>query len=168
MRLPSGMQPVVQVAPVAYVQLAITAAATAALAYDDGVALALVRAGAVCLALGATVVVHEAGHVLAARFQRLAVYAVVLRGLLDGGTRRQVSRSWRANAVVSLAGPAASAALGAVGVVVALTTSDFYWLGRALALANLFVVLSTLTAGPRSDGVRAWRAWRGSRSSART
>jgi hypothetical protein len=122
---------------------------------------AAAQAGVVCLVLAVTFAMHEGGHILAARLHHLVVHAVVVRGLLEGATQRQVSPSWRVNAIISLAGPLASMALGGLGMAVALTTPDPYWAGRALAVVNLFVVLSTLTSGSRSDGVRAWRAWRG-------
>ncbi|SDS10340.1 M50 family metallopeptidase [Jiangella sp. DSM 45060] len=150
----------VEVRRAVYLQLAAVVAVAALLARDDGVATALARGAAAGVVALVTCVAHEAGHALAARARGLRVHTVVLRGLLDAGTVRSVSPGRRTEALVCLAGPAASVLLALAGLAVVAGTPDHWRLGRLLLVLNAFVALAALTAGPRSDGARALRAWR--------
>lgn len=147
----------------AWLQLAAVVAVVALLTRDEGVAGALARAAAAGAVAALTCAVHEAGHALAARAAELTVRTVAIRGLLDGGTVRTVSGDRRTEALVCLAGPAASALLALAGLALVLVTADGWHVGRVLVVLNGFVALAALTAGPASDGARALRAWRGRR-----
>lgn len=146
-----------------FIQLAVLAVVTAVVVRQSGHGSAALQALVVCVVVLVTFAVHEAGHVLAARRLGLAVHAVVVRGVLDGATQRLPSPDPRVSALVSLSGPLASAGLAALGLAAALLTPDPLAAGRLTVATNSFVLLSTLTAGPRSDGVRALRAWRQAR-----
>ncbi|WP_116947184.1 M50 family metallopeptidase [Jiangella endophytica] len=157
-------RPRVELRRAAYLQLAAVVAVAALLARDDGAWTAPARGAAAGAVAVLTCAVHEAGHALAARARGLRVHTIVVRGLLDAGTVRAVSGDRRTEALVCLAGPAASALLALAGLAVVAGTSDGWYLGRVLLVLNAFVTLSALTAGPRSDGARALRAWRDRRA----
>lgn len=106
----------------------------------------------ITLALLASVVVHEAGHALAAIALRLPCHAVASRtprlrvGIVFGDS----SLTRRQEIVVALAGPAANVVFGAIS----------YWLGvPELVLANI-VGVANLLPFPRSDGalILGWRS----------
>jgi Zn-dependent protease len=114
----------------------------------------------------ASVLLHELGHALAARRCGIGVRAITLE-LLGGYTELdRDAPTPRADLLVSLAGPAVSAVLGALAATAAAVLPDrtaAAHLTFQLALANLIVAGLNVLPGLPLDGGRALRAilWAG-------
>lgn len=130
---------------------------------------------AVALAFFATVVVHELAHAAAARRYGIMTHRIVLWLLGASGQSRPPPPHPRADAVIAVAGPAASVAMGSTCWAVALAVEPLLapaaiaallWLG----LANLAFAVFTLLPGAPLDGGRLVRAavwrWTGDRDHA--
>lgn len=163
---PRGGLPRVHVGRAVYVQLAGLVLVLVLIGIGTGrpVAVALGHGALAALLALLTLAWHEAGHALTARRAGLRVHAFKVRGLMDGATVRDVAPRPGIDLAVILAGPAASAVLCLVGIVVARATDDPLALARLLAALNLLALVASLTAGARSDGARAWRAFRAHRA----
>jgi Zn-dependent protease len=131
--------------------------------------------GAVCaLVLFASVVAHELAHALAAR--RFGVRTSAITLFLFGGvaTLEEEPSSPKADALIALAGPALSAALALVALVLLFAVDRFVpgrfgtalgYLGTYVMLANaVLAVFNVIPAYPMDGGrvLRAflWRRWR--------
>ena len=120
----------------------------------------LVGFGFVCCLL-VSVLLHELGHALIARWYRIGVRGITVEMLggyteMDGDVPRP-----RVELAVSLAGPAVSLTLGlaATGAAVVLSTGTVAWLiAFQVAAANLIVALFNVLPGLPLDGGRALRA----------
>ncbi|RKN36163.1 site-2 protease family protein [Micromonospora musae] len=108
-----------------------------------------------------SVLLHELGHALTARRYGIGVRGITLE-LLGGYTEMdRDAPSPRVDLLVSLAGPAVSAALGAVAVVVTLALPDHTvanQLAFQLAVSNVIVAVFNALPGLPLDGGRALRA----------
>jgi Zn-dependent protease len=113
----------------------------------------------VCL-LG-SVLLHELGHALTARRHGIGVRGITLE-LLGGWTEMdRDAPTPRVDALVSLAGPAVSLAVGAVATGAAYLLPDRTVLGQIafqLAAANILVAIFNVLPGLPLDGGRALRA----------
>ncbi|OQO93877.1 peptidase [Saccharomonospora piscinae] len=118
---------------------------------------------AVALAFLACVVVHEVAHVLAARRHGVGTERITLWLLGGVAERDSEAPGPRADAVIAVAGPAASVLTGAVFWAVALVAqpmlapvplASLLWLGTA----NLLLALVALLPGSPLDGGRLVRA----------
>ncbi|MBQ1023366.1 M50 family metallopeptidase [Micromonospora sp. C95] len=120
----------------------------------------LVGAGFVLALLG-SVLAHELGHALTARRFGIGVRGITLE-LLGGYTEMdRDAPSPRVDLLVSLAGPAVSAVLGAVAVAATLALPDRTvtdQLAFQLAASNVIVALFNILPGLPLDGGRALRA----------
>nr|WP_157745150.1 site-2 protease family protein [Micromonospora coxensis] len=120
----------------------------------------LIGLGFVVSLLG-SVLLHELGHALTARRHGIGVRGITLE-LLGGYTEMDSDApSPRVELLVSLAGPAVSAVLGAVGVglTLALPAGTLaHQLALQLALSNVVVAIFNLLPGLPLDGGRALRA----------
>ncbi|PZW00209.1 Zn-dependent protease (includes SpoIVFB) [Micromonospora phaseoli] len=120
----------------------------------------LVGAGFVVALLG-SVLAHELGHALTARHFGIGVRGITLE-LLGGYTEMdRDAPSPRVDLLVSLAGPAVSAVLGAVAVAATLALPDRTvadQLAFQLAASNVIVALFNILPGLPLDGGRALRA----------
>lgn len=131
--------------------------------------------GAVCaLVLFASVVAHELAHALVAR--RFGVRTSAITLFLFGGvaTLEEEPSSPKADALIALAGPALSAALALVALVLLFAVDRFVagrfgtalgYLGTYVMLANaVLAVFNVVPAYPMDGGrvLRAflWRRWR--------
>jgi len=118
---------------------------------------------AVCL-LG-SVLLHELGHAFTARRLGIGVRGITLE-IFGGYTEMERDApTWRAELLVSLAGPAVSLGLGlasAAGALVLPGGNAVHEVVLLLALANLIVAAFNLLPGLPLDGGRALRAavWR--------
>ncbi|RZS91371.1 hypothetical protein EV189_0612 [Motilibacter rhizosphaerae] len=101
--------------------------------------------------------VHEGAHALAARLHGIRVHGLVVRGLVSAAVRRSPAHDARGHALTCLAGPAASGALLAVAVPLALTARGAVWgtYGQVLALADAVAVLGSVLPLPGTDAARA-------------
>ncbi len=122
----------------------------------------LVGAGFVLALLG-SVLAHELGHALTARRFGIGVRGITLE-LLGGYTEMdRDAPSPRVDLLVSLAGPAVSAVLGAAAVAATLALPDRTvadQLAFQLAASNVIVALFNILPGLPLDGGRALRAAR--------
>ncbi|MEV4482802.1 site-2 protease family protein [Micromonospora coxensis] len=120
----------------------------------------LIGLGFVVSLLG-SVLLHELGHALTARRHGIGVRGITLE-LLGGYTEMDSDAPTpRVELLVSLAGPAVSAVLGAVGVglTLALPTGTLaHQLALQLALSNVVVAIFNMLPGLPLDGGRALRA----------
>ncbi|WBB82312.1 site-2 protease family protein [Micromonospora sp. WMMD882] len=120
----------------------------------------LVGLGFVVSLLG-SVLLHELGHALTARRYRIGVRGITLE-LLGGYTElERDAPTPRADLVISLAGPAVSAALGAAAVAATLALPDRtlpHQLAFQLAVSNVVVAVFNVLPGLPLDGGRALRA----------
>ncbi|MCZ7422815.1 MULTISPECIES: M50 family metallopeptidase [unclassified Micromonospora] len=120
----------------------------------------LVGAGFVVALLG-SVLAHELGHALTARRFGIGVRGITLE-LLGGYTEMdRDAPSPRVDLLVSLAGPAVSAVLGAAAVAATLALPDRTvadQLAFQLAASNVIVALFNILPGLPLDGGRALRA----------
>ncbi|MFY1576835.1 site-2 protease family protein [Verrucosispora sp. WMMD703] len=120
----------------------------------------LVGAGFVIALLG-SVLAHELGHALTARRFGIGVRGITLE-LLGGYTEMdRDAPSPRVDLLVSLAGPAVSAVLGAAAVAATLALPDRTvadQLAFQLAASNVIVALFNILPGLPLDGGRALRA----------
>ncbi|SCG50753.1 Zn-dependent protease (includes SpoIVFB) [Micromonospora halophytica] len=120
----------------------------------------LIGLGFVVSLLG-SVLLHELGHALTARRHGIGVRGITLE-LLGGYTEMDSDApNPRVELLVSLAGPAVSAVLGAVGVglTLALPTGTLaHQLALQLALSNVVVAIFNMLPGLPLDGGRALRA----------
>ncbi|MFF5218731.1 M50 family metallopeptidase [Micromonospora sp. NPDC000442] len=120
----------------------------------------LVGAGFVLALLG-SVLAHELGHALTARRFGIGVRGITLE-LLGGYTEMdRDAPSPRVDLMVSLAGPAVSAVLGAVAVAATVALPDRTvadQLAFQLAASNVIVALFNILPGLPLDGGRALRA----------
>ncbi|WBB53352.1 M50 family metallopeptidase [Verrucosispora sp. WMMD573] len=120
----------------------------------------LVGAGFVLALLG-SVLAHELGHALTARRFGIGVRGITLE-LLGGYTEMdRDAPSPRVDLLVSLAGPAVSAVLGAAAVAATLALPDRTvadQLAFQLAASNVIVALFNILPGLPLDGGRALRA----------
>jgi Zn-dependent protease len=108
-----------------------------------------------------SVLLHELGHALVARRFGIGVRSITLE-MLGGFTEMETdSPSPKADLLVSLAGPAVSAVLGAIalGVRYALPAGTLWHeLAWLVALSNLIVAAFNILPGLPLDGGRALRA----------
>jgi len=112
----------------------------------------------VCLLI--SVLLHELGHAIVARRQGIGVKAITLE-LLGGYTEMAGdSPSPRADALVSLVGPAVSAVLGLIGLGLERIFPDgvAHQLAFQIAWSNLIVAAFNVLPGLPLDGGRALRA----------
>lgn len=113
------------------------------------------------LTLLLSVLLHEMGHAVAARYLGIKVRSITLDGL-GGFTETEREAPTPATAtLVALAGPAVSAALGVVGVIglAVLPGQTIGWtVALHIAIANLLVTLYNLLPGLPLDGGRAFHA----------
>lgn len=120
----------------------------------------LIGLGFVVSLLG-SVLLHELGHALTARRYGIGVRGITLE-LLGGYTEMdRDAPTPRVDLLVSLAGPAVSAVLGAVAVAVTLALPDrtvANQLAFQLAVSNVIVALFNILPGLPLDGGRALRA----------
>lgn len=120
----------------------------------------LVALGFVISLLG-SVLLHELGHALTARRHGIGVRGITLE-LLGGYTEMdRDAPSPRVDLLVSLAGPAVSAVLGAVGVAATLALPDrtlAHQFAFQLAASNVVVAVFNSLPGLPLDGGRALRA----------
>ena len=120
----------------------------------------LIGAGFVVSLLG-SVLLHELGHALTARRYGIGVRGITLE-LLGGYTEMdRDAPSPRVDLLVSLAGPAVSAVLGAVAVAATLALPDgtlVDQLAFQLAVSNVVVAIFNSLPGLPLDGGRALRA----------
>ncbi|WP_229405322.1 M50 family metallopeptidase [Micromonospora sp. NBRC 110038] len=120
----------------------------------------LIGVGFVVSLLG-SVLLHELGHALTARRYGIGVRGITLE-LLGGYTEMdRDAPSPRVDLLVSLAGPAVSAVLGAAAVAATLALPDgtlTNQLAFQLAVSNVIVALFNLLPGLPLDGGRALRA----------
>nr|WP_223884287.1 site-2 protease family protein [Micromonospora craniellae] len=120
----------------------------------------LVGAGFVVSLLG-SVLLHELGHALTARRFGIGVRGITLE-LLGGYTEMdRDAPSPRVDLLVSLAGPAVSAVLGAIAVAATLALPDRTvadQLAFQLAASNIIVAVFNILPGLPLDGGRALRA----------
>ncbi|MCI4067005.1 M50 family metallopeptidase [Micromonospora sp. R77] len=120
----------------------------------------LVGLGFVVSLLG-SVLLHELGHALTARRYGIGVRGITLE-LLGGYTEMdRDAPSPKVDLLVSLAGPAVSAVLGAVGVAATLALPDgtlVHQLAFQLAASNVVVAVFNSLPGLPLDGGRALRA----------
>ncbi|WP_435828215.1 site-2 protease family protein [Micromonospora purpureochromogenes] len=120
----------------------------------------LIGLGFVVSLLG-SVLLHELGHALTARRYGIGVRGITLE-LLGGYTEMESDAPTpRVDLLVSLAGPAVSAVLGAiaVGVTMALPPHTLaHQLALQVALSNVIVALFNILPGLPLDGGRALRA----------
>ncbi|MEV5763919.1 M50 family metallopeptidase [Micromonospora sp. NPDC052213] len=120
----------------------------------------LIGFGFVVSLLG-SVLLHELGHALTARRYGIGVRGITLE-LLGGYTEMdRDAPSPRIDLLVSLAGPAVSAVLGAVAVAATLALPDrtlANQLAFQLAVSNVIVALFNILPGLPLDGGRALRA----------
>ncbi|MFI7650115.1 M50 family metallopeptidase [Micromonospora sp. NPDC049460] len=120
----------------------------------------LIGFGFVVSLLG-SVLLHELGHALTARRYGIGVRGITLE-LLGGYTEMdRDAPSPRVDLLVSLAGPAVSAVLGAVAVAATLALPDrtlANQLAFQLAVSNVIVALFNILPGLPLDGGRALRA----------
>ncbi|MDM4718919.1 site-2 protease family protein [Micromonospora sp. WMMA1363] len=120
----------------------------------------LVGFGFVVSLLG-SVLLHELGHALTARRYGIGVRGITLE-LLGGYTEMERDApSPRVDLLVSLAGPAVSAVLGAVAVAATLALPDgtlVNQLAFQLAVSNVIVAVFNILPGLPLDGGRALRA----------
>ncbi|SCL35994.1 Zn-dependent protease (includes SpoIVFB) [Micromonospora nigra] len=120
----------------------------------------LIGAGFVVSLLG-SVLAHELGHALTARRFGIGVRGITLE-LLGGYTEMdRDAPSPRVDLLVSLAGPAVSAVLGAAAVAATLALPDrtvANQLAFQLAVSNVVVAVFNLLPGLPLDGGRALRA----------
>ncbi|WP_207916553.1 site-2 protease family protein [Micromonospora sp. KC723] len=108
-----------------------------------------------------SVLLHELGHALTARRYGIGVRGITLE-LLGGYTEMESDApSPRIDLLVSLAGPAVSAVLGALGVGLTLALPDrtlAHQLALQVALSNAVVAIFNILPGLPLDGGRALRA----------
>ncbi|WP_423791090.1 site-2 protease family protein [Micromonospora cathayae] len=108
-----------------------------------------------------SVLLHELGHALTARRYGIGVRGITLE-LLGGYTEMERDAPTpRADLVISLAGPAVSAVLGAAAVAATLALPDrtlLHQLAFQLAVSNVIVAVFNLLPGLPLDGGRALRA----------
>lgn len=139
---------------------------------EDSWPVAILFAAGLALLWGLSVLLHELGHVVAARMMKSRVYRVEI-GFLGGVTttstkdERPGEEFW-----VSIAGPAVSLALAAPGVIAALAGSTLAFglhdslgvLAGTFTLSNLAVAIFNMLPGLPLDGGRVLVAvlWRGS------
>ncbi|WTY80248.1 M50 family metallopeptidase [Micromonospora sp. NBC_01405] len=120
----------------------------------------LIGFGFVVSLLG-SVLLHELGHALTARHYGIGVRGITLE-LLGGYTEMdRDAPSPRVDLLVSLAGPAVSAVLGAAAVAATLALPDgtlANQLAFQLAVSNVIVAVFNLLPGLPLDGGRALRA----------
>ncbi|MGK5740708.1 M50 family metallopeptidase [Micromonospora sp. URMC 103] len=120
----------------------------------------LIGVGFVLSLLG-SVLLHELGHALTARRYGIGVRGITLE-LLGGYTEMdRDAPSPRVDLVVSLAGPAVSAVLGALAVAATLALPDrtvVNQLAFQLAVSNVIVAVFNILPGLPLDGGRALRA----------
>ncbi|MEV4659430.1 M50 family metallopeptidase [Micromonospora sp. NPDC049301] len=120
----------------------------------------LIGFGFVVSLLG-SVLLHELGHALTARRYGIGVRGITLE-LLGGYTEMdRDAPSPRVDLLVSLAGPAVSAVLGAVAVAATLALPSgtvAHQLAFQLAVSNVIVALFNILPGLPLDGGRALRA----------
>ncbi|MFI6263623.1 M50 family metallopeptidase [Micromonospora sp. NPDC051006] len=120
----------------------------------------LIGIGFVVSLLG-SVLLHELGHALTARRYGIGVRGITLE-LLGGYTEMdRDAPSPRVDLLVSLAGPAVSAVLGAVAVAATLALPDrtvANQLAFQLAVSNVIVAIFNVLPGLPLDGGRALRA----------
>ncbi|MFG3702144.1 M50 family metallopeptidase [Micromonospora sp. NPDC047620] len=120
----------------------------------------LIGFGFVVSLLG-SVLLHELGHALTARRYGIGVRGITLE-LLGGYTEMdRDAPSPRVDLLVSLAGPAVSAVLGAVAVAATLALPDrtlANQLAFQLAVSNVIVAVFNILPGLPLDGGRALRA----------
>jgi len=105
---------------------------------------------------------HEAGHAITARALGLTVFAVEIRGFAEAVVRRGRARDPGTDVAICLAGPAVNAGLAALGAAGLLLPLGFA-AGRAataLLACNMLALAGAAPIAARSDGRRAWRAWR--------
>lgn len=117
--------------------------------------------GLFALTLLLSVLFHEAGHAIAARYLGIRVRSITLDGL--GGfteTEREAPTPGTA-ALIALAGPAVSAVLGIIGLLGLgiLPGQTILWtVAFQIAIANILVTLYNLLPGLPLDGGRAFHA----------
>ncbi|MFJ6197471.1 M50 family metallopeptidase [Micromonospora sp. NPDC092111] len=120
----------------------------------------LIGLGFVVSLLG-SVLLHELGHALTARRYGIGVRGITLE-LLGGYTEMdRDAPTPRVDLLVSLAGPAVSAVLGALAVTVTLALPEHtlaHQLALQLALSNVIVAVFNVLPGLPLDGGRALRA----------
>ncbi|WP_433394134.1 site-2 protease family protein [Micromonospora sp. KLBMP9576] len=120
----------------------------------------LIGFGFVVSLLG-SVLLHELGHALTARRHGIGVRGITLE-LLGGYTEMdRDAPTPRVDLLVSLAGPAVSAVLGAIAVAATLALPDgtlAHQLAFQLAVSNVIVALFNMLPGLPLDGGRALRA----------
>ncbi|MEV0808730.1 site-2 protease family protein [Micromonospora sp. NPDC050200] len=120
----------------------------------------LIGLGFVVSLLG-SVLLHELGHALTARRHGIGVRGITLE-LLGGYTEMDSDAPTpRVDLLVSLAGPAVSAVLGALAVGLTLALPEHtlaHQLALQLALSNVIVALFNILPGLPLDGGRALRA----------
>jgi Zn-dependent protease len=108
-----------------------------------------------------SVLLHEMGHAVTARWFGIGVRGITLE-LVGGYTEmEQESPTPKVEAIVSLTGPAVSFALGlgAAGLTALLPRGDLLWqLAFQMALGNLAVAVFNVLPGLPLDGGRALRA----------
>ncbi len=129
--------------------------------------LALSPAGGYLIGLGfvisllGSVLLHELGHALTARRFGIGVRGITLE-LLGGYTEMdRDAPTPRADLLISLAGPAVSAVLGAAAVTVTLALPErtlAHQLAFQLAVSNVVVAVFNVLPGLPLDGGRALRA----------
>ncbi|MEW2382255.1 M50 family metallopeptidase [Micromonospora sp. NPDC047707] len=129
--------------------------------------LQLSQAGGYLIGLGfvvsllGSVLLHELGHALTARRYGIGVRGITLE-LLGGYTEMdRDAPSPRVDLLVSLAGPAVSAVLGAAAVAATLALPDgtlVNQLAFQLAVSNVIVAVFNILPGLPLDGGRALRA----------
>jgi Zn-dependent protease len=111
------------------------------------------------LALDLTVVVHEAGHALAAHFAGIRVTAIVLM-TYGAATVREAGHSENTNSLIAAAGPLANLAAGGLCAALLLATQGSY--GDALLVAGAFQAITALTnlvPVGKLDGARVFARW---------
>jgi membrane-associated protease RseP (regulator of RpoE activity) len=110
----------------------------------------------------ALIVVHECGHMVAARRLGGAVQGAVFRGLAVG-VRLVLPPGHRPLALTSLAGPAMEGALAFIlTLAMAVGLLPHGWIPWTLGMVGLDWIVNLVPVGA-TDGARIWRAWQAAR-----
>jgi Zn-dependent protease len=111
------------------------------------------------LALDLTVLVHEAGHAVAAHVAGIRVKAIVLM-TYGAATVREAGHSENANSAIAAAGPLANLAAGGLCAALVLATQGSY--GDVLLVVGAFQAITALTnlvPLGKLDGARVFARW---------
>lgn len=112
-------------------------------------------------ALLLSVLVHEGGHLLAARAYGVHVLRMRITGALQAAVVRQRTRDRATEIGIALAGPAGTLILVGAGAAAAFAAHGWVaHVGWTLALINAVVFVLSLPPLPGTDGAQAWQARR--------